>query len=507
MKKIFDKDKLFFFIQKPRFALVISICIVIVGMISYLGLKQESYPDVTPPQIQVTASYLGASAEVIESSVATVLENKLNGVENLTYMSSTSYDGSYTLTMYFKVGSDKNINLMNVNNRIQQVQTQLPEDVQRTGVTAVSKTSGSGALILTLYPERGSWNQLDLTNYGSIYIKDELKRVDGVADVNVYGAGDYSMRIWLDPQKMAGLNISTSEVKAAIAAQNTQVTAGALGALPTDDNNALQLTLKTKGRLVDVKEFEDIIIRSNMDGSNVKMKDIARVELGAQSYSNLGLVDGKPSAVIVISQQPDANIINLSKAVHAKVDELNARMTNGIKIITIKDDADYIHESMKEVEFTILLTGIIVVLIIFLFLGDGMATLVPCATIPVSLIGTFAALKALNMSINLLSLFALVLAVGVVVDDAIVVIENVKRHIEEGKSAIIATQLTMEEVGASLVAMAMVLMAVFVPIIFMGGMTGVMYKQFAVCIAVSIAISAICALSLSPAMCSHFLGL
>ncbi len=218
------------------------------------------------------------------------------------------------------------------------------------------------------------------------------------------------------------------------------------------------------------------------------------------------MVDGKPSAVIVISQQPDANIINLSKAVHAKVDELNARMTNGIKIITIKDDADYIHESMREVEFTILLTGIIVVLIIFLFLGDGMATLVPCATIPVSLIGTFAALKALNMSINLLSLFALVLAVGVVVDDAIVVIENVKRHMEEGKSAIIATQLTMQEVGASLVAMAMVLMAVFVPIIFMGGMTGVMYKQFAVCIAVSIAISAICALSLSPAMCSHLLG-
>lgn len=506
MKKIFDRDKLFFFIKKPRFALVISVCIVIVGLISLMGLKQESYPDVTPPQIQVSASYMGASAEVIESSVATVLENKLNGVENLTYMTSTSYDGSYTLTMYFKVGSDKNINLMNVNNRIQQVQSQLPEDVQRTGVTAISRSSGSGALILTLYPESGNWTQLDLTNYGSIYIKDELKRVDGVADVNVYGAGDYSMRIWLDPQKMAGLNISTSEVKAAISAQNTQVTAGSLGALPTNDEQALQLTLKTKGRLADAQEFENIIIRSNMDGSNVKIKDIARVELGAQSYSNLGLVNGKPSAVVVISQLPDANIINLSKAVHAKVDELNARMTNGIKIITIKDDADYIHESMKEVEFTILLTGLIVVLIIFLFLGDGMATLVPCATIPVSLVGTFAALKALGMSINLLSLFALVLAVGVVVDDAIVVIENVKRHIDEGKSAIIATQLTMEEVGSSLVAMAMVLMAVFVPITFMGGMTGVMYKQFAVCIAVSIAISAICALSLSPAMCSHFLG-
>jgi len=504
MKKIFDKNKLYFFIRKPRFALVISICIVLMGLISLAGLKQESYPDITPPQIHVSANYMGASAEVVESSVATVLEQKLNGVENLTYMTSTCYDGMYQLKMFFKVGTDKNVNLMNVQNRIQQVQSQLPEDVQRTGVTALS--AGSGALILTLIPERGNWSQLDLTNYGSIYVKDELKRVEGVADVDVYGSGDYAMRIWLDPQKMAGLNISTSEVKAAIAAQNTQVTAGALGQRPTDDEQALQITLKTKGRLQDVKEFENIIIRSNIDGSNVKIKDIAKVELGAQSYQNLGLVDGKPSAVIVISQLPDANIIDMSKAVHKKVDELNSRLNNGLVISTIKDDADYIEESMSEVEFTILLTGLIVVLIIYLFLGDAMATLVPCATIPVSLIGTFFALKVMNMSINLLSLFALVLAVGVVVDDAIVVIENVKRHIEEGKSAIVATQLTMEEVGSSLVAMAMVLMAVFVPIIFMGGMTGVMYKQFAVCIAVSIAISAICALSLSPAMCSHFLG-
>ena len=506
MKKIFDKEKLFFFIKKPRFALVISVCIVIMGIISMISLKQESYPDVTPPQVNVSASYQGASAEVVESSIAKVLENKLNGVEDLSYMTSTSYDGSYSLTLYFKVGSDKNINLMNVQNRIQQVQSQLPEEVQRTGVTAVSKSSGSGAVILTLYPESGNWSQLDLTNYGSIYIKDELKRVDGVADVNVYGAGDYSMRIWLDPQKMAGLNVSTSEVKAAITSQNTQVTAGALGQLPTDEKNALQITLKTQGRLDDVKQFENIIIRSNSDGSNVRIKDIARVELGASSYSNLGLVNGKPSAIVMISQLPDANVINLSKAVKAKVDELNSKMSNGIRIIYVKDDADYIHESMKEVEFTILLTALIVVVIIFLFLGDPMATLVPCITIPVSLIGTFFALQALGMSINLLTLFALVLAVGVVVDDAIVVIENVKRHLDEGKSAIIATQLTMEEVGASLIAMAMVLMAVFVPIIFMGGMTGVMYKQFAVCIAVSIAISAICALSLSPAMCSHFLG-
>ena len=506
MKKIFDKEKLFFFIRKPRFALVISVCIVILGIISMMSLKQESYPDVTPPQVQVSASYQGASAEVIESSIATVLENKLNGVEDMTYMTSTSYDGSYSLTLYFKVGSDKNVNLMNVQNRIQQVQSQLPEEVQRTGVTAVSKTSGSGAIILTLYPEAGNWNQLDLTNYGSIYIKDELKRIDGVADVNVYGAGDYSMRIWLDPQKMAGLNVSTSDIKAAVTSQNTQITAGALGQLPTDEKQALQITLKTKGRLDNVKDFENIIIRSNSDGSNVKLKDIAKVELGASSYSNLGLVNGKPSAVVMISQLPDANVINLSKNVKAKVNELNSKMSNGIKIMYVKDDANYIQESMREVEFTILLTALIVVVIIFLFLGDGMATLVPCITIPVSLVGTFFALKAAGMSINLLTLFALVLAVGVVVDDAIVVIENVKRHIDEGKSAIMATQITMEEVGFALVAMALVLMAVFVPITFMSGMTGVMYKQFAVCIAVSIAISALCALTLSPAMCSHFLG-
>jgi len=506
MKKIFDKEKLFFFIRKPRFALVISVCIVILGIISMMSLKQESYPDVTPPQVQVSASYQGASAEVIESSIATVLENKLNGVEDMTYMTSTSYDGSYSLTLYFKVGSDKNVNLMNVQNRIQQVQSQLPEEVQRTGVTAVSRTSGSGAIILTLYPEAGNWNQLDLTNYGSIYIKDELKRIDGVADVNVYGAGDYSMRIWLDPQKMAGLNVSTSDIKAAVTSQNTQITAGALGQLPTNEKQALQITLKTKGRLDNVKDFENIIIRSNSDGSNVKLKDIAKVELGASSYSNLGLVNGKPSAVVMISQLPDANVINLSKNVKAKVNELNSKMSNGIKIMYVKDDANYIQESMREVEFTILLTALIVVVIIFLFLGDGMATLVPCITIPVSLVGTFFALKAAGMSINLLTLFALVLAVGVVVDDAIVVIENVKRHIDEGKSAIMATQITMEEVGFALVAMALVLMAVFVPITFMSGMTGVMYKQFAVCIAVSIAISALCALTLSPAMCSHFLG-
>ncbi len=494
------------FIRRPKLAIVISLAILLAGILMINTLPLEEYPSITPPQVVVSATYAGASSDVIESTIAAPVEAQLNGVQDMIYMSSTSQNGSYSLTLYFAVGSDPDMAVVNVQNQLQLVTPRLPEEVRRYGLSVKKSTGGPGLLMISVNSPHNSYDPLFISNYADIYIKDELARIRGVGKVSVFGSSNYSMRIWLDPQKMAGLNISTSEIKSAISNQNTQVTAGALGQLPTDDAQALQLTLKTKGRLADVKDFENIIIRSNMDGSNVRVKDVARVELGAQSYSNLGLVNGKPSAIVMISQLPDANVINMSKAVHAKIDELNSRMTNGIKIMTIKDDAEYIQESMKEVEFTILLTGLIVVLIIFLFLGDGMATLVPCATIPVSLVGTFFALDALGMSINLLSLFALVLAVGVVVDDAIVVIENVKRHIDEGKSAIIATQLTMEEVGSSLVAMALVLMAVFVPIGFMGGMTGVMYKQFAVCIAVSIAISAICALTLSPAMCSHFLG-
>lgn len=503
--KKFDKKNLYFFITKPRFAMVISIFIILIGVISIIGLRLEKYPDITPPQVVVNASYPGASASVIESSVASVIESQVNGVENMLYMTSTSSDELYTLQIYFKVGTNKDINLVNVQNRLQQVTPKLPQDVTRLGVTAQTKVNGAGACILNLSSDDGSWNQLDISNYASIFVKDEIKRLAGVGDVNVFGAGDYSMRIWLNPQKMANLSVSVSEVQKAIQTQNAQISAGAFGQEPGVDKQSLKITLRTQGRLLEPSEFENIIIRSNSDGSSVKMKDIARVELGAQSYGNLGTVDGEPAALIQIIQIPGANAIDLVNLVNKKVEQLNKTLPKGLKLSNMYDDTLFIRESMKEVELSILITSVIVVLIIFVFLGDWRATLIPCVAIPVSLIGTFMALPPLGMSINLLTLFAMVLAVATVVDDAIVVIENVKRHLEEGKTPIEATQLTMEEVGGALVAMALVLMAVFVPIVFVPGLSGIMYKQFAVCIAVSIALSAVCALTLSPALCTMIL--
>lgn len=496
------KNNLYFFIRKPRFAMVISIFITLVGLVSMFSLQLEKYPNITPPQVTVSASYPGASAAVIESSVASIIESQVNGVENMIYMSSTCYDETYQLNIFFKVGTNKDINLVNVQNRLQQVEALLPEDVKRLGVTATNKVSGAGACILNLVSLDGSWSQLDLTNYATIYIKDEIKRLNGVGEVNVFGAGDYSMRIWLDPTKMANLNVSISEVQAAISTQNVQVASGALGALPSNSNQTLRMTLMTKGRLAEPEEFEEIIVRSNTDGSQIRIKDIARVELGAYSYDKIGLIDGKPASVIQVVPLPGANTIDVVNLVNKKVAEINKTLPASLEVQMMHDDSKFIRESMKEVFFTIIMTAFIVIVVIFVFLGDWRATLIPFVTIPVSLIGVFAALPVFGMSINLLTLFAMVLAVTVVVDDAIVVIENVKRHLEEGKTPIEATQLTMQEVGGALVAMAMVLMAVFVPVSFIAGLSGLMYRQFAVCIAVSIALSAICALSLSPAMCS-----
>lgn len=496
------KKGLYFFITKPRFAMVISIFITLVGLVSMFGLQLEKYPNITPPQVTVQASYPGASASVIESSVASLIESQVNGVENMLYMSSTCYDEAYTLNIYFKVGTNKDINLVNVQNRLQQVEPLLPEDVKRLGVTATNKVAGAGACILNLVSNDGSWNQLDLTNYATIYIKDEIKRLNGVGEVNVFGAGDYSMRIWLNPTKMANLNVSVSEVQAAISAQNVQVSSGALGALPSKANQTLRMTLMTKGRLVEPEEFEEIIVRSNTDGSQIRIKDIATVELGAYSYDKIGLIDGKPASVIQVVPLPGANTIEVVNLVNKKVAQINKTLPASLEVQMMHDDSKFIRESMKEVFFTIIMTALIVIVVIFVFLGDWRSTLIPFVTIPVSLIGVFAALPIFGMSINLLTLFAMVLAVTVVVDDAIVVIENVKRHLEDGKTPVEATQLTMQEVGGALVAMAMVLMAVFVPVSFIAGLSGLMYRQFAVCIAVSIALSAICALSLSPAMCS-----
>ena len=500
-----NKEDLYFFIKKPRFAVVISVIIVILGLLSLFGLQQEKYPNITPPQVTITASYPGASAAVIESSIASLLESQLNGVKDMIYMSSTSYDNAYNLTIFFKTGTDNDINLMNVQNKLQQVQSLLPQEVVQQGLTAENKVGGAGAIILNLASENESWNQLDLTNYANIYVKDAIKRINGVGSVNVFGADDYSMRIWLDPAKLASYKVTIAEIQNAIRTQNIQLSAGALGDKPTNANPSLKLSLLTKGRLQTPEEFGNIIIRSNSDGSKLRLKEVSRVELGAKSYSMFGIVDGKPAALIQVMPLPGANTVEICNNIYKTMDELSQTLPDSLKLDIMMDSSTFITESMDEVEFTILLTSLIVILIIFVFLGDFKATLIPCVTIPVSLVGTFIALKALGMSLNLLTLFALVLAVAVVVDDAIVVIENVKRHIEDGKSALEATQITMGEVGGSLVAMAAVLMAVFVPMCFMSGLSGTMYKQFAVCIAVSIAFSAICALSLSPAMCSIIL--
>jgi len=500
-----NKDDLYFFIKKPRFSVVISAIIVILGLLSLFGLQQEKYPNITPPQVTISASYPGASAAVIESSIASLLESQLNGVQDMIYMSSTSYDNAYSLTIYFKTGTDNDVNLMNVQNKLQQVQSLLPQEVVQQGVTAENKVGGAGAIILNLASDNGSWSQLDLTNYASIYVKDAIKRINGVGSVNIFGADDYSMRIWLDPAKLASYKVTIAEIQNAIRTQNAQIATGALGDKPTNANPSLKLSLLTKGRLQTPEEFENIVVRSNSDGSKIRLKELARVELGAKSYSMFGIVDTTPAALIQIMPLPGANTVEICENVHKVIEELSETMPDSLKLDVMLDSSIFITESMNEVEFTILLTSLIVILIIFVFLGDFKATLIPCVTIPVSLIGTFIALKILGMSMNLLTLFALVLAVAVVVDDAIVVIENVKRHIEEGKSAIEATQITMGEVGGSLVAMAAVLMAVFVPMCFMTGLSGTMYKQFAVCIAVSIAFSAVCALSLSPAMCSIIL--
>ena len=500
-----NKEDLYFFIKKPRFAVVISALIVIVGLLSLFGLQQEKYPNITPPQVTISASYPGASAEVIESSIASLLETQLNGVKDMLYMNSTSYDGAYSLNIFFKTGTNNDLNLMNVQNKLQQVQSMLPQEVIQQGITAENQVSGIGAIILNLSSEDDSWNQLDLTNYANIYIKDTIKRISGVGAVNVFGADDYSMRIWLDPAKLASYKVKVSEIQNAVRNQNAQISTGALGDEPSLSKPSLKLTLLTKGRLSSVEEFENIVVRSNSNGSKIKLKDLARVELGAKSYSKFGLIAGKPGALIQVMPLPGANTVDIVKNVHKEMNKLSKTLPDSLKIDTMMDSAIFITESMDEVEFTILLTSLIVILIIFVFLGDFKATLIPCVTIPVSLVGTFIALKMLGMSLNLLTLFALVLAVAVVVDDAIVVIENVKRHMENGKSATEATQITMQEVGGSLIAMAAVLMAVFVPMCFMSGLSGTMYKQFAVCISVSIAISAICALSLSPAMCSILL--
>ena len=494
-----------FFIERPRFAFVISIVIILVGFIAMKVLPLEEYPTITPPQVMVVASYPGASSDVIESTVAAPIESAVNGVERMLYMTSDSKDGRYQLTIFFEVGSDPDMNVVNVQNKVSLVTSRLPSDVSRYGLTVKQNTGGGGLLYYGIYSPDNSKDLITLSNYASIFLKDELARINGVAEVQVFGGKDYSMRIWLDSQKMAALNVSPSEVSAAINAQNAQVSAGALGTEPLKNKPEMTLTLKTQGRLKTVEEFENIIIRARSGAQTIKLKDIARVELAGENYVTAGKVDNKDVAVMSVTQLSYANSIEVANKCNKRMEELSKTFPAGVKYSVFYNATDSVKDSLAEVVKAIILAVFIVVATVYLFLGDVRASVVPFCAIPVSLIGTFAAFKMFGFSINTLTLFGLVLAVGTVVDDAIVVVENAQRHIEMGKNPHDAAVVTMDEVSSAVIATSLVLMAVFVPVAFIPGITGKMYQQFAITIAVSVGISTLMALTLAPALCSIFL--
>ena len=493
------------FIKRPKFAIVISIAIILAGLISLTTLPLEEYPSITPPQVIVTATYSGASSDVIATTIAAPVELQLNGIEDMLYMQSESKNGSYQLTIYFDVGADPDMALVNVQNQLQLVTPRLPEEVKRYGLTVRKSTGGSGCLYLALTSPNKTYNSLFLANYATMYIKDELARTKGCGRIQIFGAGDYSMRIWLKPDKMASLGVSATDINSAITSQNTQSPAGNIGVEPMDSPQMMKFTLRTKGRLKDVEEFENIIVKSNLNGSNVRLKDVARVELGAENYSSTVSVGDSDVAIIAVSQLPDANTIDLVNRIQKKMKTMSKKFPNDIEYETQYDTTEFVRESIHEVISAIVLAIALVSAVTYLFLGTARAAFIPFCAIPVSLIGVFIFMALMGFSINLLILFGLVLAVGLVVDDAIVVLENTQRHIQEGKDRVTATEITMQEVFGAVVATSLVLMAVFVPVSFMSGISGQMYRQFAVCIATSIGLSTVVALTLSPALCAMIL--
>lgn len=493
------------FIKRPKFAIVISLTIVLAGIISMMNLPLEEYPMITPPQVVVSASYPGASSDVVESTIAAPVEAQVNGVEDMLYMTSSSQNGSYSLNLYFAIGTDPDLAVIHVQNRLQLVTPRLPEDVKRYGLVVNKTTGGPGLLLLSVSSPDNTYDPLYISNYASIYIKDELARIRGVSNVSVFGSADYSMRIWLNASKMATLGISASEIGQAIQQQNAQVPAGDIGVEPLADKQMVKLTLRTPGRLQSVEQFENIVVRSKIDGSQVKLKDIARVELGAESYSFFSRIKDKNMAIISVKQLPEANSIDLANKLRKRVDQLSKGFPPGLECHVVRDETEFVRESLKEVVNAIILSVILVVAVTYLFLGSMRASLIPFCAIPVSLVGAFIFISMFGFSINLLTLFGMVLAVGLVVDDAIIVLENVQRHIQEGVKPREATEITMREVTGAVIATSLVLMAVFVPICFIPGVTGKMYQQFAVCIAVAIGLSTIMALTLAPALCSTIL--
>lgn len=494
-----------FFIDRPIFATVISIFIILLGAITIPILPVEKTPDITPPTVVVNAVYPGADAETIAETVATPLEEQINGVDNMLYMSSkSSSDGSMELTVTFEVGTDVDMATVLVQNKVAMAESTLPEEVIRQGVTT-QKQSTSFVLVVSMVSPTDKYSTLYISNYINTQIKDILTRVPGVGQVMVFGAQDYGMRLWLDPEKLKARSLSTDDVLTAIREQNVQVAAGQIGSPPIPAGQQFQYTVKTLGRLKTPEQFENIILKSN-DGRLLKLKDVARVELGAQTYNQFVQLRDKPSVAIGVFQLPGANALDVSAAVHEAMAELKTTFPEGLDYRIEYDTTRYISESIKEVFVTLFFAVFLVILTVYIFLEDFRATLIPAVTIPVSLIGTFAVMYALGMSINALTLFGLVLVIGIVVDDAIVVVENVMRIIEEeGLPAKEATIKAMTQITGPVIATTLVLLAVFVPTALVGGISGRLYSQFAMTIAVATVFSSINALTLSPALCGLFL--
>jgi len=493
-----------FFVDKPIFAAVLSIIVFVAGLISIFKLPVSEYPEVVPPSVVVRAVYPGANPKVIAETVAAPLEEQINGVENMLYMSSqNTSDGALMLTVTFKIGTDVDKAETAVQNRVQRALPRLPEEVRQIGVTTV-KSSPNLTMVVHLLSPNGRYDDLYLRNYGVLNVKDQLARIPGMGDVQIFGAGDYAMRVWLDPQKVAGRNMTASDVVDAIREQNVQVAAGVVGAAPSKSAD-FQLTVNTQGRLSSVEEFGDIIVKTNEDGALTRLKDVARIEMGSNSYSLRSLLNNHSAVGLGIFEAPNSNALELSANVRAKMEELKKDFPEGVAYDIVYDPTQFVRESIKSVIHTLLEAVALVVIVVIIFLQTWRASIIPLLAVPVSIVGTFAVMIGFGFSINTLSLFGLVLAIGIVVDDAIVVVENVERNIANGLSARDATIQAMKEVSGPIIAIALVLCAVFVPIAFVSGLTGQFYRQFALTIAISTVISALCSLTLAPALSASLL--
>lgn len=495
-----------FFINRPIFASVISIIIIIAGLVASQVLPIAQYPQIAPPTVMINATYPGASAETLARTVAAPIEEQLNGVENLLYFtSSASANGSVAITATFAVGTDVDDAAVNVNNRVKAAEPRLPEEVRRNGVV-VQKRSTDILQVVSLKSEEGKYSTLFLSNYATLNIVDDLKRVPGVGDVIVFGAQDYSMRIWLKPDRMAQLGLTTSDIANAIRVQNAQNAAGKIGQEPAPNDQQLVYTVTAKGRLLTPEEFGDIVIRASGPGGVLRLKDVARIELGAYSYDQSVTLDGNPTIAMGVFLQTGANALQVAELVKAKMAELSTKFPEGMGYVIPFDTTLFVSASIDEVIKTLIEAVILVIAVVYIFLQSWRATLIPMVAVPISLIGTFAGLWLFGFSINTLTLFAMVLAIGIVVDDAIVVLENVERLMDEEKlSPHDAAVKAMQEVSGALVAIVLVLCSVFIPVAFLGGIAGQLYKQFAVTVAVAVVLSGVVALTLTPALCSLIL--